>query len=189
MARAILRMCCTTIYGHCFRPIYYPTSASGQKRLILSSRSQHSLVHYSSYLFSSFRVRQNYYYFSSDSAERRQVGVEQYRAAAMAYSMVPRQQRPVGLQRKKWLKASDPAPYKGCVIFLFTLYQLCCSGLELCRRKMEDGSAHVWWLVRRGESRVATMGGSSSAVLMMSSLAQLLVLLWRDACLYPSHGQ
>ena len=54
---------------------------------------------------------------------------------------------------------------------------------------MEDGSAHVWWLVRRGEARVAAMGGSSSAVLMMSSLAQILILLCGDVHLYPSHGQ
>ena len=54
---------------------------------------------------------------------------------------------------------------------------------------MEDGSAHVWWLVRRGEARVAAMGGSSSAVLMMSSLAQMLILLCGDVHLYPSYGQ
>ena len=54
---------------------------------------------------------------------------------------------------------------------------------------MEDGSAHVWWLVRRGEARVAAMGGSSSAVLMMSSLAQMLILLRGDVHLYPSYGQ
>ena len=54
---------------------------------------------------------------------------------------------------------------------------------------MEDGSAHVWWLVRRGEARMAAMGGSSSAVLMMSSLAQMLILLCGDVHLYPSYGQ
>ena len=117
--------------------------------------------------------------------------MEQWRAAVgtMAYSVAPIQQRPIGLQWKKWMKASDPAPYKGCIIFLLTLYQLCCSGLDLCRRKMEDGSAHVWWLVRRGEVRVVEVSGRSSAVLVMSSLAQLLVLLCGDVHLYPSHGQ
>ena len=54
---------------------------------------------------------------------------------------------------------------------------------------MEDGRAHVWWLVRRGEVRVVEVSGRSSAVLMMSSLAQLLVLLCGDVHLYPSHGQ
>ena len=54
---------------------------------------------------------------------------------------------------------------------------------------MEDGSAHVWWLVRRGEVRVMEVSGRSSAVLVMSSLAQLLVLLCGDMYLYSSHGQ
>ena len=54
---------------------------------------------------------------------------------------------------------------------------------------MEDGSAHMWWLVRRGEVRVVEVSGRSSAVLVMSSLAQLLVLLCGDVRLYFSHGQ
>ena len=54
---------------------------------------------------------------------------------------------------------------------------------------MEDGSAHVWWLVRRGEARMAAMGGSSSAVLMTSCLAQMLILLCGDVHFYPSYGQ
>ena len=107
----------------------------------------------------------------------------------MAYSVAPRQQRPIGLRWKKWMKASDPAPYKGCIIFLLTLYQVCCSGLELCRRKMEDGSARMYWLVRRGEFQVVEVSGRSSAVLVMSSLAQLWVLLCGDMHLYYSHGQ
>ena len=54
---------------------------------------------------------------------------------------------------------------------------------------MEDGSAHMWWLVRKGGVRVVEVSGRSSAVLVMSSLAQLLVLLCGDVYLYPSHGQ
>ena len=54
---------------------------------------------------------------------------------------------------------------------------------------MEDGPAHVWWLVRRGEVWVVEVSGRSSAVLVMSSLTQLLVLLCGDVYLYPSHGQ
>ena len=107
----------------------------------------------------------------------------------MAYSVVPRQQRPIGLRWKKWIKASDPAPYKGCVIFLFTLYQLCCSGLEICRRKIEYSSACVWWLVRRGEVRLVEVNGSSSAVLVMLSLAQMLILLCGYVHLYCSNGK
>ena len=51
---------------------------------------------------------------------------------------------------------------------------------------MEDDRAHVWWLVRRGEVWVV---GRSSVVLVMSSLAQLLVLLCGDIHFYISHGQ
>ena len=54
---------------------------------------------------------------------------------------------------------------------------------------MEDGPAHVWWLVRRGEVWVVEVSGSNSAVLVMSSLAQLLVLLCRDVLLYTSHSE
>ena len=54
---------------------------------------------------------------------------------------------------------------------------------------MEDGPAHVWWLVRRGEVQVVEVSGRSSAVLVMSSLAQLLVLLCRDVLLYTSHSE
>ena len=54
---------------------------------------------------------------------------------------------------------------------------------------MDDGPAHVWWLVRRGEVRVVEVSGRSSAVLVMSSLAQLLVLLCGDVLLYTSHGE
>ena len=54
---------------------------------------------------------------------------------------------------------------------------------------MEDGPAHVWWLVRRGEVWVVEVSGSNSAVLVMSSLAQLLVLLCRDVLLYISHSE
>ena len=53
---------------------------------------------------------------------------------------------------------------------------------------MEDGPAHVWWLVRRGEVWVVEVSRRSSAVLVTSSLVQLLVLLCRDVLLYTSHG-
>ena len=54
---------------------------------------------------------------------------------------------------------------------------------------MENGPAHVWWLVRRGGVRVVEVSGRNSAVLVMSSLAQLLVLLCGDVLLYTSHGE
>lgn len=87
------------------------------------------------------------------------------------------------------MKASDPAPYKGCIIFLLTLYQLCCSGLEHYRRKMEDSSIHdVLWLIRVGEVWVVEVSGKMTAVLVMLLLNQLFVLLHGDVQLYPIHG-
>ena len=52
---------------------------------------------------------------------------------------------------------------------------------------MEDGS--LWWVVKRGEIRVVEVSAWSIVVLVMSSLAQLLVLLCGDVYLYPSHGK
>lgn len=106
-------------------------------------------------------------------------------------SVVPRQKKSIGLPWKTWMKASDPAPYKGYVIFLLTLYHLCCSGLEHCQRKMEDayGSADVWWLVRRVLVWVMEVMGRNSAVMIMSSLTQVLVLLRGDVHCYFGHGE
>ena len=54
---------------------------------------------------------------------------------------------------------------------------------------MEDGTAHVWQLVRRGKVWMVTVSGRSSAILVMSFLAQLFVLLCGDVHLIPSFGQ
>ena len=104
----------------------------------------------------------------------------------MAYPVISRQLRPIRLPWKNWMKASDPAPYKGCIIFLLVIYQLCCSGLEHGRRDISDSSAHVWRLVKGGEFWVT---GRRSTVLVMSSLIQLLLILCGNIHLYPSNGQ
>ena len=54
---------------------------------------------------------------------------------------------------------------------------------------MEDGHAHVWWLVRREELQVVEVSERSSAVQVMSSLAQLLVLVCGEVHFYSSPGQ
>ena len=54
------------------------------------------------------------------------------------------------------------------------------------RALQEDGRAHVWWLVRREELQVSVR---SSAVLVMSSLGQLLVLVCGEVHSYSSPGQ
>ena len=73
------------------------------------------------------------------------VGVEQWRAAvgAMANSAAGKPPSPIGLRWKRWLKASDPVVYKGCVVLLVVLAQLAWSGLEQCRGKVEEGSVCV----------------------------------------------
>ena len=103
----------------------------------------------------------------------------------MAYPVISRQLRPIRLPWKNWMKASDPAPYKGCIIFLLIIYQLCCSGLEYGRRDISDSSAHVWRLVKGGEFWVT----GRSTVLVLSSLIQLLLILCGNIHLYPSNSQ
>ena len=100
----------------------------------------------------------------------------------MTYTKAPKQ-RTINLRWKKWIKASDPTPYKGCIIFLYVVFQLCCSGL--CNRNQKgDGCAHVCWLARR--TKFQALSGSSTAILVM---AHLLVLLHEDMRLCSHHGQ
>ena len=68
------------------------------------------------------------------------MGVEQWRAAvgAMARSAAPKPRNPIGPRWNKWLKASDPVVYKGCVVLLVTIAQLVSSGLEQVGEKTEE---------------------------------------------------
>ena len=68
------------------------------------------------------------------------MGVEQWRAAvgAMARSAAPKPRSPIGPRWNKWLKASDPAVYKGCVVLLVIIAQLVSSGLEQVMEKTEE---------------------------------------------------
>ena len=47
---------------------------------------------------------------------------------AMAKSSSPKPKSAIGLHWKKWLKASDPVVYKGCVVLLVMIAQLVWSG-------------------------------------------------------------
>ena len=111
------------------------------------------------------------------------MGVEQWRAAvgAMARSSAPKPQSPIGPHWKKWLKASDPVAYKGCVVLLVVVGQLVWSGVEQCKEKMKEkmkeGSESVCQSARRGKTRVLAMRVTPSAVLVMSFLSQVLMLL------------
>ena len=118
------------------------------------------------------------------------MGVEQWRAAvgAMARSSAPKPQSPIGPHWKKWLKASDPVAYKGCVVLLVVVGQLVWSGVEQCKEKMQEkmqemqekmkeGSECVRQSASRGKTRVLAMRVRASAMLMMSFLSQVLMLL------------
>ena len=98
------------------------------------------------------------------------MGVEQWRAAvgAMAKSSSPKPQSTIGLHWKKWLKASDPDVYKGCVVLLVMIAQLVWSGLEQSKEKMKEGSECVCQSANR------RVRARPSAVLMISYLLIIL---------------
>ena len=104
------------------------------------------------------------------------VGVEQWRAAvgAMARSSAPKPQSPMSLHWKKWLKASDPVVYKGCVVLLVVIAQLALSGLEQC---MKEGSESVCQSASRVKIRVLAMKARPSSVLVISLL--LSIYTWK----------
>ena len=104
------------------------------------------------------------------------MGVEQWRAAvgAMAKSSSPKPQSPIGLHWKKWLKASDPVVYKGCVVLLVMIAQLVWSGLEQSKEKMKEGSECVCQSANRGKTQVLTIRARPSAALVISY--QLIIL-------------
>ena len=113
------------------------------------------------------------------------MGMEQWRAAvgAMANSAAPKPQSPIGPHWKKWLKASDPVAYKGCVVLLVVVGQLVWSGVEQCKekmqKKMKEGSECVCQSASRGKTRVLGMRARSIAVMVMSFLSQVLIVLRR----------
>ena len=85
------------------------------------------------------------------------MGVEQWRAAVgvMANSVAAKPQTPIGPHWKKWLKASDPVVYKGCVVFLVVVAQLVWSGVEQCKERMKEGSCEqLCQSASRGKNRV-----------------------------------
>ena len=111
------------------------------------------------------------------------VGVVQWRAAvgAMARSAAPKPRSPIGPRWNKWLKASDPAIYKGCVVLLVTIAQLVSSGLEQVGEKademVKEGSEAVCRVASKGKTRVLAMRARPSAVLATSLVSHLVILL------------
>ena len=123
------------------------------------------------------------------------VSVVQWRAAvgAMARSAAPKPRSPIGPHWNKWLKASDPVAYKGCVVLLVTIAQLVRSGLEQAQEKTEEmvkeGSERVCQSASRGKTRVLAMRARPSAVLATSLVSQLVILLCQHILQLHYHGQ
>ena len=103
---------------------------------------------------------------------------------AMARSSAPKPQSPIGLHWKKWLKASDPVVYKGCVVLLVVIAQLASSGLEQCKEKMKGDSESVCQSASRVKTRVLAMRARPSAVLVIS----LLLIILGNIFLLHYHG-
>lgn len=105
----------------------------------------------------------------------------------MANSAAANKQIPIGPRWKKWMKTSDPVPYKGCIIFLFTLCQLYCLGLGHCWKKIANGRVCMWGLVRKRKSQEAAVSKKRSEVLVTLFLIQVIIPLY-EVILF-SHGQ
>ena len=107
------------------------------------------------------------------------MGVEQWRAAvgAMANASTPKPCSPIGPHWKKWLKASYPVSYKGCVVLLVSIAQLVCCGLEQAKEGTEEmvnkGSECGLQLVGRRKTKVGS--GQNCSVLIPSCLHLLLL--------------
>ena len=91
---------------------------------------------------------------------------------AMARSSAPKPQSPIGPHWKKWLKASDPVVYKGCVVLLVVIAQLASSGLQQCKEKKGDSESVCQ--SARVKTRVLAMRARPSAVLVISLLLTIL---------------
>ena len=103
------------------------------------------------------------------------VGVEQWRVAVgvMANTVTAKPQSPIGPCWKKWLKASDPVAYKGCVVLLVVIAQLASSGVEKCKEKMTKGSECVCHSASKGNTWLLAMRPRPNTALVMSFLSQL----------------
>ena len=129
----------------------------------------------------------------------------------MANSMAAKPQSPIGTHWKKWLKASDPVAYKGCVVMLVVIAQLASSGVEQCNKlassgveqcnklalsgvaqckeKIKEGSECVCQSISRGMTRVLAMRATPRAVLVTSFLSQLLIVLCGHILQLHNHSQ
>ena len=116
------------------------------------------------------------------------MGVEQWRTAvgAMAKASTPKPCSPIGSHWKKWLKASDPVAYKGCVVLLVSIAQLVCCDVKQAEEETEEmvnkGSECGLQLVSGRKTKVGSSGQDRS--LLIPSLVHLLLLcgciIWFD---------
>ena len=111
------------------------------------------------------------------------VGVEQGRTAvgAMARSAAPKRRSPIGPHWNKFLKASDPVAYKGCVVLLVTIAQLVRSCLEQVQEKKEEmvkeGSENICKSACRKKTRMLALRAKPNALLATFALVSRFVIL------------
>ena len=111
------------------------------------------------------------------------VGVEQWRTAvgAMARSAAPKRRSPIGPHWNKFLKASDPVAYKGCVVLLVTIAQLVRSCLEQVQEKTEEmvkeGSENICKSACRKKTHMLALRAKPNAVLATFALVSRFVIL------------
>ena len=115
------------------------------------------------------------------------VGVEQWRVAvgAMAKASTLKPRSPIGPHWKKWLKASDPVAYKGCVVLLVSIAQLVCCDVKQAEEEREEmankDSECGLQLVSRRKTKV---GNGQDCSVLIPSLVHLLLLcggiIWFD---------
>ena len=121
------------------------------------------------------------------------MGVEQCRAA-VASSISAKPQCPIGLRWKKWLKASDPVTYKGCVVMLVVIAELFSSCLHLWKETnnskiKEEEHLHVCPRPSRRKTRLLAVRVRPTSETVTMNLLQLLLLLCGQLLLVSCHGQ
>jgi hypothetical protein len=122
------------------------------------------------------------------------VGVEQWRAAVgvMASSVSAKPRCPIDPRWKKWLKASDPVTYKGCVVMLVVIAELFSSCLHLWKKTnnskiKEEEHVHVCPRPSRRKTRLLAVRLRPTSETVTMNLLQLLLLLCGQLLLVSCH--
>ena len=103
----------------------------------------------------------------------------------MANGVAAKPQSPIGLHWKKWLRATDPVVYKGCVVLLVMIVQLVSSGVE--QSKMKESSDCMCQSASKGKTWVLHVAMRASV--LVTFLLQLLILLCGHILQFFCYGQ